>query len=162
MFTTDPKGGMMNDCSKTLWTHLLKTFLSSLERAVLELCFRSVRLGYFLLPLSLEPFLPFPKVLEDPRSSPVAASMSRIRSGSRQSVAKCTQYSHLLNRHIDTHPNISHNLHIQQQRHQNRPAGGPHRIKIGLCGLRHWGGGRLCPMPATHPNIPDSMKRLTN
>lgn len=61
-------------------TYLLKTFFSSLEREVLALCFRSLRLGYFFFfPL---PFLP---TLSEPRSSPVAASMSRISSASRQS-----------------------------------------------------------------------------
>lgn len=61
-------------------TYLLKTFFSSLERDVLALCFRSLRLGYFF-------FFPFPflPTLSEPRSSPVAASMSRISSASRQS-----------------------------------------------------------------------------
>lgn len=61
-------------------TYLLKTFFSNLERDVLALCFRSLRLGYFF-------FFPFPflPTLSEPRFSPVAASMSRISSTSRQS-----------------------------------------------------------------------------
>lgn len=73
------------------WTvaYLLKTFFSSLERAVLAVCFRSVRLGCFLfLPFPFPAFLPFPNVLEEPRSSPVAASISLMSSGSRQSKQK--------------------------------------------------------------------------
>lgn len=52
-------------------------------RDVLELCFRSVRFGYFF-------FFPLPFLadLSEPRSSPVASSMSRISSGSRHSAEK--------------------------------------------------------------------------
>lgn len=64
-------------------TYLLKTFFSSLERAVFALCFRSLRLGYFF-------FFPFPflPTLSEPRFSPVVASMSRISSASRQSTTE--------------------------------------------------------------------------
>lgn len=62
-------------------TYLLKTFLCSLERAVLAFCFRSLRLGCFFFFF----LLPFLVNLSEPRSSPVAASMSRISSASRQS-----------------------------------------------------------------------------
>lgn len=63
--------------------YLLKIFFSSLERDVLELCFRSLRFGYFFFfPL------PFLDTRSEPRFSPVAASMSRISSASRQSVEK--------------------------------------------------------------------------
>lgn len=93
-------------CSSTLWSHLnmrtifswcirqqtqpdfpttylLKTFFSSLERDVLALCFRSLRLGYFF-------FFPFPfwPTRSEPRFSPVAASMSLISSVSRQSTTQ--------------------------------------------------------------------------
>lgn len=63
---------------------MLKIFFSSLMRDVLELCFRSVRFGYFFF----FPFLPFLAALSEPRSSPVASSMSRISSGSRHSAEK--------------------------------------------------------------------------
>lgn len=66
-------------------TYLLNTFFSSLERAVLAVCFTSLRLGnFFFFPF---PF-PFFCTLSEPRSSPVAASMSRISSASRQSTTQ--------------------------------------------------------------------------
>lgn len=65
-------------------TYLLKTFFSSLERDVLALCFRSLRLGYFFFPF---PF-PFLATRSEPRSSPVAASMSLMSSASRQSATQ--------------------------------------------------------------------------
>lgn len=67
-------------------SYLLKTFFSSREREVLACCFRSVRFGYFcFFPFF---FCPFPLLLEEPRSSPVAASTSLMNSGSLHSVQK--------------------------------------------------------------------------
>lgn len=61
-------------------SYLAKTFLAMRVRAVSACCFRSVRPGYFLfLPLPLLP------ALDEPRSTPVAASTSLINSGSCQS-----------------------------------------------------------------------------
>lgn len=60
-------------------SYLAKTFLRRRARLVLACSRRSVRLGCFLLfPLPLLPYL------DEPRSAPVAASTSRMNSGSCQ------------------------------------------------------------------------------
>lgn len=67
-------------------SYLLKTLFPSRERDVFASCFMSVRLGYFFFVfLFFFPPFPFVSKWEEPRSTPVAASTSLMKSGSRHS-----------------------------------------------------------------------------